>query len=585
MIVRRPASWPPNLLSQAEHGEDSQVILVTTSTTLARQVKSEVERQLSSLPRAKVARTALSQSRIIIADSLAEACEISNAYAPEHLIIQTENPRALLPKLCAAGSIFLGSWTPESAGDYASGTNHVLPTYGTARTVSSLSLADFQRRFTVQELTREGLAGLAQTITTLAEAEGLQAHARAVTLRLDQLGKEERDIEEQSSPAQLAQLAQLARLVRPEIAALVPYASARREASGGTVWLNANESPYNNVSAKNASANNNSLTSVNRYPECQPKALRSAYAEYAGVRPEQVLISRGADEGIDLLIRAFCRPGCSLGCGLGNTNLDSDSIATCIPSYGMYAVSAATNAVNCRVLEWAEGYQLPADFAAQVKDCKLVFVCNPNNPSGTVIAPDALVTLAQQLPDSLLVVDEAYIEFCPARTVAYALDQCTNLVVLRTLSKAFALAGARCGFTLAHADVIATLEKVIAPYPVPEPVNQLALAALSSSGQARMLAQVSELNERRDQLAERLQKLPFVSQVIPSEANFLLCEMTNAQAIHDLLTRQGILVRAYSDARLTNWLRISIGSAEEIAQLEQALRNQNTNNTDYKNQN
>ena len=180
-----PVYVAADLLSQAEHGEDSQVILVTDSDTLAGQVRLTIEQQLKVLPRADIARTALSQSRIILARDMLQACEINNAYAPEHLIVQTVNPRELLPELHCAGSVFLGPWTPESVGDYASGTNHVLPTYGFARTVSSLSLADFQRRFTVQELTYEGLQGLADTVVTLAEAEGLQAHANAVKLRLE----------------------------------------------------------------------------------------------------------------------------------------------------------------------------------------------------------------------------------------------------------------------------------------------------------------------------------------------------------------------------------------------------------------
>ncbi|MBY6185304.1 histidinol dehydrogenase [Marinobacter hydrocarbonoclasticus] len=180
-----PAFVAADLLSQAEHGADSQVMLVTNSASLADEVAAEVARQLAALPRADMAGAALAQSRVILADSLQQACDISNAYAPEHLIVQTRAPRELLPLLRAAGSIFLGPWTPESVGDYVSGTNHVLPTYGAARTASSLSLADFQRRFTVQELTREGLAGLSNAVTTLAEAEGLRAHANAVTLRME----------------------------------------------------------------------------------------------------------------------------------------------------------------------------------------------------------------------------------------------------------------------------------------------------------------------------------------------------------------------------------------------------------------
>ncbi|EJB8453269.1 TPA: histidinol dehydrogenase [Vibrio parahaemolyticus] len=178
-----------DLLSQAEHGPDSQVVLVTPSPIVADQVTDAVQRQLKALSRADIAQKALASSLIIISESITQAVSISNYYGPEHLIVQTKKPRELLPLLDNAGSIFLGDWSPESAGDYASGTNHVLPTYGYTRTYSSLGLADFSKRMTVQELSAEGLQNLAPTVVTMAEAEGLDAHKRAVTIRVEKLTK------------------------------------------------------------------------------------------------------------------------------------------------------------------------------------------------------------------------------------------------------------------------------------------------------------------------------------------------------------------------------------------------------------
>ncbi|SBS61265.1 Histidinol dehydrogenase [Vibrio splendidus] len=178
-----------DLLSQAEHGPDSQVVLVTPSPVIADQVTDAVQKQLKELSRANIAQQALASSLIIIAESITQAIAISNFYGPEHLIVQTKNPRELLPLLDNAGSIFLGDWSPESAGDYASGTNHVLPTYGYTKTYSSLGLADFSKRMTVQELTADGLKGLAPTVVTMAEAEGLDAHKRAVTIRVEKLNR------------------------------------------------------------------------------------------------------------------------------------------------------------------------------------------------------------------------------------------------------------------------------------------------------------------------------------------------------------------------------------------------------------
>ncbi|EGT4370712.1 histidinol dehydrogenase [Cronobacter malonaticus] len=173
-----------DLLSQAEHGPDSQVILLTPDAVMAQAVADATARQLEALPRAETARQALSASRIIVARDLAQCVAISNQYGPEHLIIQTRNARDLVDDITSAGSVFLGDWSPESAGDYASGTNHVLPTYGYTATSSSLGLADFQKRMTVQELTPAGFSALAETIETLAAAEQLTAHKNAVTLRV-----------------------------------------------------------------------------------------------------------------------------------------------------------------------------------------------------------------------------------------------------------------------------------------------------------------------------------------------------------------------------------------------------------------
>ena len=176
-----------DLLSQAEHGPDSQVILLTPDADMAHQVAEAVERQLAELPRAETARQALSASRLIVTNDLAQCVAISNQYGPEHLIIQTRNARELVDSITSAGSVFLGDWSPESAGDYASGTNHVLPTYGYTATCSSLGLADFQKRMTVQELSKVGFSALASTIETLAAAERLTAHKNAVTLRVNAL--------------------------------------------------------------------------------------------------------------------------------------------------------------------------------------------------------------------------------------------------------------------------------------------------------------------------------------------------------------------------------------------------------------
>jgi histidinol dehydrogenase len=183
----RPAFVAADLLAQAEHSTDAQVVLVTTSRALAEDCVAEVERQLAVLPRREIAARSIAESRVLVVPDLATAMEVSNRYAPEHLILQVAEPRRLLAHVRNAGSVFLGAWTPETMGDYCSGTNHVLPTYGHARAYSGLGVPDFVKRITVQELSADGLAGLGPTARTLARLESLDAHANAVTVRLDAL--------------------------------------------------------------------------------------------------------------------------------------------------------------------------------------------------------------------------------------------------------------------------------------------------------------------------------------------------------------------------------------------------------------
>ena len=179
-----PAFVAADLLSQAEHGEDSQVILLTNSRSLAEATVREVRGQLKSLSRQAIATQALNGGRVVVTEDLATAVSISNRYAPEHLILQIDNARDVLPEVRNAGSVFLGPWAPESVGDYCSGTNHVLPTYGAARSYSGLGVDQFMRQMTVQELTEDGLRSLAPTVLELSALEGLDAHGEAVRIRL-----------------------------------------------------------------------------------------------------------------------------------------------------------------------------------------------------------------------------------------------------------------------------------------------------------------------------------------------------------------------------------------------------------------
>ena len=351
-------------------------------------------------------------------------------------------------------------------------------------------------------------------------------------------------------------------LARDAVKAIVPYASARSSMSGGAVWLNANE---------NALAPSYQLDGCfNRYPSCQPKTVIDAYAAYAGVKPEQVLVSRGADEGIELLIRSFCEP-------------KQDSITICPPTYGMYAISAESNqtAVNKVLLVNNEQLDLPAIFATAPK---LVFICSPNNPTGDLIPRQQIIAVLEHFAGkALVVVDEAYIEFAPEATLVNELANYPNLVILRTLSKAFGLAGLRCGFTLAAADVINALKKMIAPYPIAEPVAQIAALALSDAGLSQMQQSVATINGLRDDFIRFAKTQAGVKKVWPSNANYVLLQVADAADCVSSLIEQDILIRNQSSQLgLEQVVRVSIGNSDEMQRLQQAMQQyfNNTANTE-----
>lgn len=341
-------------------------------------------------------------------------------------------------------------------------------------------------------------------------------------------------------------------LARASVQAIEPYASARRSMSGGAVWLNANE---------NALAPSYQLNGCfNRYPSCQPASLVQAYASYAGVQPEQVLVSRGADEGIELLIRSFCEPV-------------EDRIAICPPTYGMYAISAQSNQVATVTVPLLPDFTLDTDALMQC-NAKLVFICSPNNPTGDLIPRQQIIEVLEHFHgEALVVVDEAYIEFAMQASVIDLLATYPHLVILRTLSKAFALAGLRCGFTLAAPEVIQALKQMIAPYPIAEPVAQIATQALSEQGIAAMQQSVATINQLRDAFSQFVASQPGVVTVWPSNANYVLLQVEDAADCVSALQAEGILIRNQSAQRgLSEVVRVSIGNPEEMQALQQAMQ-------------
>jgi histidinol-phosphate aminotransferase len=339
-------------------------------------------------------------------------------------------------------------------------------------------------------------------------------------------------------------------LARPEIRTLQPYSSARMEAAGGQIMLNANESAW--------APNGDGGLGCNRYPDPQPDALLQSLAALYGVRSDQLFVGRGSDEAIDLLVRAFCRAG-------------EDAVLIQPPTFGMYAVSARIQ--NAAVLEvpLTRDFNLdvPALLAAVTPAVKLVFLCTPNNPSGKSIRRDDIVYVAEALAGkALLVVDEAYVEFSDQRSVVDLIHRYEHLAVLRTLSKAWALAGARIGSLLASPDVIALIRRIMPPYPLPLPCVAAAMAELSFSAQAEVRENIAIVREQRAMMQTALSLLPGVREVLPSDANFLAVRFDDAGTVYQRLLQMGIVVRDIRRyANLHDALRITIGTPEENARV------------------
>jgi histidinol-phosphate aminotransferase len=369
------------------------------------------------------------------------------------------------------------------------------------------------------------------------------------------------------------------KLARKEVVNMVPYQSARRlfssaqskkndrEQENQKIWLNANEAAGPGIYQLSGEC-------LNRYPDFQPDNLITTYSNYCNLPKENILATRGADEGIELIIRTFC-------------TAYKDNILICPPTYGMYAISAENHGagiIEVPLVDVEKSTQKNStkilnidELTKQVGKTKVVFLCSPGNPVGNVLPQAQIKQVLELYKDSaIVVVDEAYIEFSPEQSVASWIAQYPNLVILRTLSKAFALAGLRCGFTLANNEIITLLSKVIAPYPISAPVAEIASNSLQKTGLEQMSIRVQETLLLRAKLSQWLNEQPWCEQVFNSDANFILFRTSLKDELFNTLKAQGILIRDQSQQQqLTNCLRISIGSKREIELVKQVLSNIN----------
>jgi len=342
------------------------------------------------------------------------------------------------------------------------------------------------------------------------------------------------------------------RLARPEILALAPFdiAAQANDAFGAdAIKLDANENPYPPLSEGALAAG------LNRYPEPQPIRLKRAMAALYGVGPDDLFVSRGADDAIDVLIRAFCRPG-------------EDAVSICTPTFSAYAHFAALQGARLAEVKLDSNFDFDAaaflNRASTEPNLKLAFLCSPNNPTGNPIDPADVLKVADALPETLIVLDEAYLDFADIPSLAAEASRRENLVVLKTLSKAFGLAGARIGCAIANPDLIAIAARALPPYPLPSLSIEAAMAALAPARRAVHEERIARLKAERDRLAPLFQRSPVVTKVRNGSGNFLFLEVEDPGALAEKLRRLGIRARFRPNAA-PGGVRLTIGTEAESA--------------------
>ncbi|MFR9651832.1 MAG: histidinol-phosphate transaminase [Rikenellaceae bacterium] len=325
-------------------------------------------------------------------------------------------------------------------------------------------------------------------------------------------------------------------LVRPNILALEPYSTARDEYEGGDidVWLDANENPFDN--------------GINRYPDPHQVELKRVLGGIKGVDPKQIFIGNGSDEAIDLIFRVFARPGV-------------DNVISIAPTYGMYKVAAATNDIEVREVQLGENFSLPVDKLLSAVDerSKVIWICSPNNPTGNAFAEGDIIRLLEEF-QGVVVVDEAYIDFAEGEGFLPKLGSYPNLVVLQTLSKAWGMAGLRFGLAFGSEEVISLMNRVKYPYNI----NVLTQARVAEELKRDVASEVAEIIAERERVLAALPHFATVKRVYPTDANFVLVEVENANDLYDRMIAAGVIVRNRTKVVMCeNTLRITIGTAEE----------------------
>jgi histidinol dehydrogenase len=523
------------LVAQAEHDPEASCVALVTS----REVADETTRLLAEMApaRAEIVEAALrSRGAVLTIQDLEEGLRFAEEYAAEHVLLAVRDPEALQARVRHAGTVFFGAGGSVAFGDYLTGANHVLPTAGAGRAYSGLSTQDFLRFTTYQRISGVGARSLAEDTVTLAESEGLHAHAAAARVHVAAT-----PTDPPRAPAP-----------RAGLEGIVLYTSNRRPAA---VDLSDNTNQRGAPPSARRILADTPVAVVSRYPSHYADELKVAVAEHFGVEPAQVVTGCGSDDVIDCAMRAFAAPG--------------DRIAYPDPTFAMIPYFARTNGLVTTAVPLrgaAEGFDVALDAMLEVRP-RILYLCSPNNPTGTLVARDSLERALREAP-GLVVLDEAYADYSDQSLVSRARDD-GRLLVVRTLSKAFGLAGQRVGIAIGSADIARQIEKVRGPYKVNALGERLAVAALREDG-AWVLEGAREVVSARERFVPWLHGLGLTP--LPSSANFVLVPVRGADEKARALRDRGIAVRPFTAlVGIGDALRISVGPWDVMEPLLERL--------------
>jgi histidinol dehydrogenase len=510
-----PAAIARELIAQAEHDQDACVIALVVGEALAHAVTREVEAGAARAERREIVLAALaSRGGVLTLGTLDEAWEFVATFAAEHVLLAVRDPDAALPKVRNAGTVFLGRTTSVAFGDYLTGSNHVLPTAGAARHASGLSVLDFVRWTSWQRVSSGGAARLSRDTETLARAEGLFAHAEAAAALAGPSS------ERATLPRERATLATVAR-----------YSPERPPCE---IDLTDNTNLFGPPPAVLAALAQVSPRAISRYPTPYADELRVALGRLASVDAECIVTGCGSDDLLDAIFRAFADPG--------------EPVVYCPPTFSIVPSFAAANGLRPE--------PAPLDVAAILRlGPRIVYLCAPNNPTGALL-PEGLLSEVLDRTRALVVLDEAYVDFASTGSQSAEAARSPRLVVVRTMSKAYGLAGVRVGWAVAAPPVALAIERARGPYKVGGVAERLALAALGDEPWVR--ARVAETIELRTRFVRELERRTFSP--LPSEANFVCVPVPDARAAAEAMRARGVSVRAFPALLgIGDAVRISVG--------------------------